>query len=264
MDVPESFAPASCKAFLWKVAAAALAISTLTYGFIDEDASFYMAYLTNWALAMSCCYFVMSILNTVLASRTPQPDHTVGWRIMLTWILFTIAAHTEVVVVILYWPLIYDDTSDLDYVNIMSHGGVLLLVLIDGFFVNRIPMRWMHWYGMVLPFDALYIIWSVIHSYTDIGNPDNQDNDPTTNDDAIYQDVLEWQDDWRKALFWSVMTMFVLGPAVFLFLWLVSFYGWPLCCGKDKRKYIDSFRDETDDRPTVNDVEEGSIFAKWW
>jgi hypothetical protein len=261
LDIPESFAPGSCTVFFWKVLYSGACIGTLVWAMIDSTPYFYFAYLTSWGVLWCCLYSLMSVLNTVMAARTPQPaaDRSVGLRIRLTWILFSLASHTSSVATLLYWPLVFDpSTTDVTYLHMAPHGILFLLTCFDGFYVNRIPLRWMFWYGFLLPFDILYIIWSVIHDLLDLGNPDYSDNDPTTNDDALYVGVLEWNYDWQKALIWSIVTVFVVGPIMYGILWTIS----TGCCCKDTRKYIDSV-DPTDDRPTVDDVEEGSIFAKW-
>ena len=54
------------------------------------------------------------------------------------------------------------------------------------------------------------------------------------------------------------MLTFVGIPILFSILWVLA----NGCCGRDRRKYVDSV-DERDVRPTVDDVEEGYIFAKW-
>ena len=259
LDIPESFAPASCYAFLWKLFATAGAILTLTWGLVRSDhPNFYFAYLTTWGVSFVVIYMVFSIFNTVFAARTPQPEVSVGWRIRATWFMGTLGTHMTVITCLLYWLLIYDpEKHDIHPVTVLDHGGVLVLIGIDTMFVNRIPFRWQHYYGIIVV-DLCFVIWSLIHAYgTDIGNPNNSDNDPETNDDAIYQGVLEWEDDWVKALTYCIVITFVVGPLVMLLLWCLSN---GIC--NDRRRYVDSV-DERDQRPTVNDVEEGSIFAKW-
>lgn len=260
LDVPESFAPASCYAFLYKLLSASVALLTIAWCFNDSEASFYLAYFTSWGVVFVCIYFLFSVFNTILASRTPQPPETVGFRIRFTWFFFELATHTSLMATTFYWPLVFDPkTSELSFLTLSQHGGLLLLILIDGMLVNRIPMRLQHYYG-ILMVDVTYIAWTLIHSFvTDIGNPDKNDNDPTTNDDAIYSNVLEWNNDWKTSLFWACIVCFIFGPLAYLVLWCLS--TGCLCC-KDRRKYVDSV-DERDVRPTVDDVEEGSIFAKW-
>jgi hypothetical protein len=263
LDIPESFAPASCPAFVWKFFYCAGCIATMAYTMIEStDVAFYFAFLTNIGVLFTVLYSILSVLNTILASRTgqPSPDQPVGLRIRLTWILFTDAAHFSFVATLLFWPLVFDPgNTDVTYETVGPHGVLFILTCIDGFYVNRIPFRLMHWYGFVLPLDLAYLVWTILQSFLGIKNPE-QDNDPTTNDDAIYT-VLDWKHDWQTALFWSLMTLFVIGPILFILLWLVS-TGSCCCCKKDPRKYVDSV-DPTDTRPTVDDVEEGSIFAHW-
>jgi len=210
-----------------------------------------------WGVCFVNIYFYFSLLNTVLAARTPQPPHTVGWRIRFTWFFGALGTHFTFVATCLYWFLIWKPENGVTFVRVSEHGGLLLLVLIDAMIVNRVPYRMQHYFGL-LAVEVLYIIWTVIHGFaTDIGNPNRSDNDPETNDDAIYANVLEWENDWQKALLYSCMTVFVLGPILYTIMWSLSN---GVC--KDRRKYVDSV-DERDHRPTVDDVEEGSVFAKW-
>ena len=180
----------------------------------------------------------MNFLNCLLSSKTTQTER-VSWRIYITWILFIIGIHTTSVATLLYWPLIYDpETTVIYFSTIMGHGGLFVLLLIDGLFVNRIPVRIYHWFVLILPFDILYIIWSLIHDFaTNTGNPDNNDNDPSTNDDAIYQGVLEWNSNWQKALIWSIVCIFGLGIVMFLIIWTI---GNNLCCGDRLRYYYNT------------------------
>ena len=83
----------------------------------------------------------------------------------------------------------------MEYQDIAVHGIVFVVVSVEGFRMNRIPLRWMHlWLCWALT--LAYIIWSIIHGplVLDLGNPNEEDNDPNTNVDAIYAD-LSWADD---------------------------------------------------------------------
>ena len=267
VDIPESFSPASCYAFAWKLAATALTIATLAMTWIDTDnPEFYLAYLTYWGLLISALYLLCSTYNTVMASRTPQPPVAAGFIIRTTWVLATMATHTEACASILWWVLIYDaGVTEITFYNITPHLIIALVVWFDAFVVNRIPMRWMMWFGFILPLDISWIAWSVIQSYAGIGNPDNADVQGAVddaNDDAIYA-ALAWKDEWLKSLIISLIAVFGLGSVIFMLMWLCSLYMIPCACYKDKRKYMDSYRDQEDPRPTVDDVEEGSIFARW-
>jgi hypothetical protein len=256
-NIPETFAPASGYAFLCKVTFLSICVLTLIWCNIHGgDPGFYFAYFTNWGVLWCNVYACMSLLNTVLASRTEQPaaDKPVGCRIRLTWILLTAAAHNTAMASILFWPVVFDRENHTTYATVAPHGFLTLLVMADGSYVNRIPLRWMHYFGVALPIALLFTLWSYLHDVLKIGNPDNNDSDPTTNDDAIYENVLEWNHHWTTALTCTVVAMFFLGPIVFGLLWLLST---GCCCCNDTRRYVDDV-DPTDDRPTVYDVEEGS------
>jgi hypothetical protein len=262
IDIPESFAPPSCYAFIWKLASMGLITATLVLTWLDtSNPQFYLAFLTYWALLLSTLYSWFSLYNTVMAARTPQPSVSPGIVIRTTWALFILAAHTDACASILFWVLIYKPgVTQLTYYNLTPHVVTALVVWFDGFVVNRIPVRWMMWYGLVLPLDLLYTAWNVVQSYSGIGNPDT--NNTSGNDDAIYS-ALAWKDGWIRCLITILLVLFVMGPIVFLLMWLCSLYTVPCVCYKDKRKYMDSFKDQEDLRPTVDDVEEGSIFARW-
>jgi hypothetical protein len=270
IDIPESFAPATCYALLYKLFYCTLCVGTIVYTMIqyEYNKGFYFAFLTYWGAIFCCFYSILSLLNTIFASRTgqPNPDGTVSCRIRTTWILFALGAQTSFVTMILFWALQFDPTGTITYSTIVPHGVLFLFTVIDGIYVNRIPLRLMHWYGFILPFDIAYMVWTLIQSFFEIENPIS-DTDPTTNDDAIYAGVLEWSNDWTTALFWSLISVFVIGPILYILLWTMSFGNFCcLRCGSkattDSRKYIDSV-DPYDTRPTVADVEEGSIFAGW-
>ena len=258
LDVSESFAPASCYAFVWKLACTAIAILTLAWQFVDDYAYFVLAYFTNWGVTFVCIYFIFNVLNTVCASRTLQPttNASVGCRIRITWLMYAIGVHSTAGATLFYWVFLFDPSDpDWTFTNMSAHGGLLLLMVIDGMFVNRIPLRWQHWYAVLLV-DIAYVGWTLIHAYLDVGNPYLEDNDPATNDDAIY-DVVEWKDDFQSALIYSCINCFVLSPIIYILLWCLSN---GVCW--DRRKFVDAV-DLQDQRPTVDDVEEGSIFAKW-
>ena len=258
LDIPESFAPASCYAFIWKLLVTATAVLTLGWGINNSDSKpFYFAFLSTLGVCLVNIYFYFSLCNTIMASRTPQPTQTVGMRIRCTWLFGALGTHFTFAATCLYWFLIWDPDNGVSFTNISEHGGLLVLILVDAVVVNRIPYRMQHYVGILLV-EILYVVWTVIHSLaTDIGNPNQSDTDPETNDDAIYPDVLEWNNDWQKALIYSCSTLFGLGPILYILMWCLSN---GMC--KDRRKYVDSV-DERDQRPTVDDVEEGSVFAKW-
>jgi hypothetical protein len=258
LDIPESFAPFGTLAFLWKCFFCGTCVGTLTYEFLAaKHPEFVLAYVTDWASVTNTLYSIMSVINTIFAARTPQPPaETTGFRIRLTWVLFELAIHLGSAATLLFWKFLArpSSTEYIAYLPLADHGGLLILVLIDGFLVNRIPLRWMHYFGIILPIEALYGLWTYLHYLFQIGNPDVDDTDQ--NDDAIYPDVILWADGWQEPLVYIVIIVLGVGPVLFCLLWCVAN---GLLCGRDRRKYFDDpVLDGQDDRPTVDDVQEGT------
>jgi hypothetical protein len=82
--------------------------------------------------------------------------------------LFAAALPFQVVITILFWVLEFD--GDLNYVSFMVHGGGLILITIDGFFLSRFPLRAKQFIFFEL-LSGLYILWSVLHAFSGITLP---------------------------------------------------------------------------------------------
>ena len=223
IDIPASFSPMGVITQLAKTVTMGTGIFTLYWGLGRDLRVFWLAYLTHWALTFAILYLLLSFLNSFISVTQPPPLQTqVGFRVKLTWILFTIACNLQIVVTVAYWFVIYDGTTMSSY-SILSHGVVAVMVLIDGFIINTIPVRLRHWIEFVFPIGLLYLIWSFVHYKLSIGNPDYYDEDPDTNDDLIYG-VLNWGEEPQptQALIVSAMILFVLSPLSQILMWFIS------------------------------------------
>lgn len=223
MDVVRTFSPRPRAAYIFaKVFIAAWIVSIMASSITKAThSSFWMAYLTHWGLVVTAAYALMSVfVAAYFAMRPPEnPGAPEGGKLLLvkiTWALFAIALPGEIVITILFWVLEFDGT--VRYVSVMVHGGALVLVAIDGFLLSRIPLR-MKQFFLYESFSVIYILWSVIHAYSGIGNPYNDGVDKT--DDAIY-DSLAWKNNVANAAILSVGVVFVFNPIVFLFCRAVS------------------------------------------
>lgn len=97
--------------------------------------------------------------------------------------------------------------------------------LIDGMTMNRMPYIINHWYIFILPIHVSYVIWALIHNFTlHVVNPDLHDDDPSINDDCIYQNVLEWKNKWYVAASTSNSLIFMVDPVVLIILWYLCIY----------------------------------------
>lgn len=178
----------------------------------------YMAYFTVWGLVCSALYFITSWVNSCIPLRQNDDDITkASWRTKWTWGVFEVAAHTELMVTLLYWTLVHDsrDMPFWDAGNLLAHGGVMVLVLISGLVVNRVPVRLLHF---VFPFavDFIYLLWTFVHDKYELVEADE--------DDQIY-DVIDWNEEFRSTAVLSIVLLFLVSPLVWLVLWLASLCG---------------------------------------
>jgi len=253
--------------------------------------------MTRWGVVVSTIYFLSSIINTFLAAyysrsnknNNVQPSsrlleeesndttsHTsnsnvICLRIRLTWIMFTIAAHVEIMVTLLYWVLVYQPgVTTVRYTTISNHGIICVLVWIDGLVLNRIPIRMKHWYRMALPFELAFVLWSILHAKV------------FPNDEALYN-VLDWNESWETALMYSVISVLPLGFILYCLLWVASNYNpfhycFYSCCYSsspssssptpDRLRYMNDNKDnddiEGDNNQPINnphDLEEASVVS---
>lgn len=242
IDIPASFSPQGLFTVLWKVGVLTLNVTAfaLTYGTTNPKL-FYFAYATHWALLLSIVYSSLSVVNSVYPLSQPATSNTkVGWRCRLTWVVFLLSANSELLVSALYWTAVFVDPSmfyDGDDVppigSYLTHGGVCAAIWLDGFVISSIPIRLRHYFETTVWLNLTYLLWSYIHSgrVLGLGNPDNDedDNDPTTNDDAIY-DALVWTDNPPlNAILVSILAVLVVSPFIHILM-----YGWSKC----GRRYI--------------------------
>ena len=129
-----------------------------------------------------------------------------------------------------------------------------MVALFDGFVVNRIPIRFHHWWRAVLPIDIAYPAWTIIHSVLDVGNPNESDNDPTTNDDALYS-AVDWKDEAVQTGIFIAINILVIGPIIQLILFVLSLYS--PCC-RVSRRYLEGENDK-ESRGAIHDDEEFAV-----
>eukprot|EP00541_Cyclophora_tenuis_P018914 CAMPEP_0116562768 /NCGR_PEP_ID=MMETSP0397-20121206/12352_1 /TAXON_ID=216820 /ORGANISM="Cyclophora tenuis, Strain ECT3854" /LENGTH=158 /DNA_ID=CAMNT_0004089119 /DNA_START=270 /DNA_END=746 /DNA_ORIENTATION=+ len=134
----------------------------------------------------------------------------------------------------------------LTYLDVMKHGILFLVVLIDGAVISYIPVRFRSIWPLIL-FNLCYLTFNVIHSFTSIGNPTSTDNDPTTDDDAIYA-VLNWNKRPYTAAFWAVASNVIIFPLMFFIVWAFSTLGGGCRFDASRRRYTTGEIDSKDDR----------------
>ena len=234
LDVEKTFA------YLTRVSLGFKVVSHLLFNFvfvytlwIDDHRGIYFGKLTYWALTLCVVYSWMSLANTALGVTQPKRcADNVQFRVGVQWFLFHAAAHLSLLVTFLWWVVEFESgETTFNFKNLSTHGGTCLVLLFEGFVVNRIPIRWFFWWGAVLPINLAYFGWTVLHAKSDIGNPSRNDSD-------LLYDTIDWEDDAWGALQTFLVSILLVGPFLQTLLYAMSLHGWPVCCGKLIRRYV--------------------------
>lgn len=88
------------------------------------------------------------------------------------------------------------------------NGTGIVILLIDGILVNRMPLRMKQFY-LYQAFVALYFVWSVAFAFSGLANPYNEDK-------TIYS-WLDWKTDTASAIMLALFVLIIVNPAVFVF-----------------------------------------------
>lgn len=199
-----------------------------------EPKVFWLAYLTHWGLLLTVLYQTLSFLRAIL----PVSQEPVKFLTRFAWGTFTTAANVEVIITLLYWTLDYKG-GPVSYLNIMRHGIFMLEIWIDGFIINRIPIR-LKQVLWVYILSAAYLTWTGIQAASGIGNPNRNDSNPATDDDAIYG-VMNWTKRPAAAAVVTILILVIGIPILILATWYVS-----TIIG---RRYIENDDDDDNDNP---------------
>jgi hypothetical protein len=222
-----------------------IVFATLSLNLFVNLRVFWLAYLTNWSVTISTVYLLFSFFNSLLPVSGPPAGQTrVNPRVKATWIIFTVSANIGLLVTIVFWFIIYNGTVDKSTFEkslVFPHGILTLAVLIDGFGINVIPIRLRHYLELVVPFELSYMLWSYLHGVCDIGNPDENDQDPETNDDLIYG-VLDWKNNTKATALNAVLLIFILSPILQIVLWVISGFRrrYKNTTGSDVMSYVET------------------------
>jgi hypothetical protein len=135
-----------------------------------------------------------------------------GVLIKSTWALFAIAAPPELYITILYYVLEFQ--GKFNYSDLMFHGIAIILIMVDGFILSRIPLR-MKQFVLFESFMAVYLLWTIAHAYSIIGNPFANGEMTTQDDDAIYSS-LAWKNQTTQASIFVAVVLIVVNPIIFV------------------------------------------------
>ena len=212
LDLEESFAANGSKYVIaLKVVIWALIVQTLVWTWLESAyPGFYLAYLTNWGLVTATIYQTISVLISLGRD---------GLGMLKTaWALFPLVANSQLLIVIVYWVILFDDQG-VTYLNVMKHGVVFLIIFLDGLVLSRVPVRLKHVVFTFL-YAGTYIAWSAIHAFVLGENPYKDDED----DDAIYS-FIKWNTEPASTAIFLAILWFGVVPLFHVIIWGLSLCG---------------------------------------
>mmetsp|Transcript_32507 Transcript_32507/g.78903 ORF Transcript_32507/g.78903 Transcript_32507/m.78903 type:complete len:291 (+) Transcript_32507:193-1065(+) len=177
---------------------------------------FLLAYLTIWGAFFSICYLLGSLLLTICSPSSlanTQPNRLVKF----TWMLYSVSSTLECFTTVLYWAGRPADMGPITLGDVTMHCVVLAILLVQGFLVDRIPLRLKHT-GPTILVSLFYTAWLVLQNVVFQYNPEDDDDD-----DAIY-DAIRWREDTILALILSLVALVSLLFFAIL-LWALSLPG---------------------------------------
>ena len=241
LDIQESLAPRP----KWPIAPVKLAIIVWAFlilvdGVIDTyPRSFYLATFDHWSLVASILYLASSFLCNLLRppSRTKGSEAAeesylpTVWH-KITWGLFAIAAPSQILSSLIFWIIEFQPYGDSMQIGFARHVSIWILLLIEGFVINRMPLRVNHqWFFFA--FIYMFLFWSLIHSYTKIGNPSFGNNKY----DALYP-FLHWNKHPVMSVLYCLISMFIVAPVMYWFVWMLSLFACPATFSGMNRRYL--------------------------
>lgn len=252
---PRTFGPSGGLVIAGKTVLMGWAISLLAMDMLKQDfQTLYFAYLTNATLLLSCLYLSLSWFLTVLDTAMPSVHASVGITTLhkITWALYAVSAPAQIVLATAYWGMEWDGSLNpvMDYRNLMIHGGVLFILLLEGQAINRVPLRLRH-FGVFFAYMLAYLTWTIVHAFMlQWGDPNSED------DDAIYN-LLHWTTDPTQTAEQAAIFLLVLAPLSFMMV-----YGMSLpCCAYNNRRYLNGSESagSGDDETVTSYVEMGNV-----
>lgn len=93
-------------------------------------------------------------------------------------------------------------------------SNISLTCTIIGIILSRIPLR-VRQFVLLETFFAVYLLWTVIHACTRIGNPDRDDGD------SIYHS-LKWKSNTVRSVILACCVLLVVNPLAFLICRAIS------------------------------------------
>ena len=206
--------------------------------FIPISGGFYFIFLTNWTLLLETMTLVMLFASTLWGYLTP-PDEPKSAPLFVkcTMSFWYIIQPMSLIATILYWTIVnefWDHPYPIGFASYWAHllnWMVLIVILV----VSRLPFSLKNGIWSLI-FTFIYMLWTVIHYFLEIGQGDPCDdyNDRPINECPIYNAV-----DWNEP---ALAILHLAGAFVTLVLVLLYYVGLVRCRGRGdlaRRKWMD-------------------------
>ncbi len=175
---------------LWKIVAAAYTVAGFVWDLVVykhpyDEMFIYVTHCTRlfdiFYLVTSCYVAVKSLKHNVQQSHFCDERGRPHWFILCVWILHDIVLVCAPAVTLLFFALVYQKGQDME---VNAHILTTVAILPDWFF-SQFPCRLLHVYVCVT-YAMVYIVFSIIHYATNIGN--------TVNGTRYIYPALDWGD----------------------------------------------------------------------
>lgn len=224
-----------------------LAIKLLLMGFVAGSYVYlwviypypywFMAYLSYWTMFYAAVYLGLSFVTSLPIHS--QSQRRQGFLIKATWIMYLVAAVHGIMVVILFWATEYNPSKTIRYSTVAAHGVSFAMVVLDGAWINKVPVRLCH---CIFPFlmGCLFVSWSLIQGLVPIDNPNKNEG----TDESLYS-ILNWEEKPVASAIVSVIVLFGTFPCFTLLFWGLSLWN---------RRYVEeSSKTTTKDENTMSE-----------
>jgi len=202
---------------------------------------FFPAFLTSWGNFFAILYQSGSLLLTTKpcslfnsnAANDNDNEISVTRLVKFTWVCFPLSSVIGCLSTALYWtyrPMMNLGSNSIVLSDVTAHGGVLIILLLQGLLLDRVPIRLKH-SAFIGIFFVLYKAWLVIQNNVIEYNPFDDDDD-----DALY-DAFGWKKDVGTAVSNTLITAFLIVPFFIILLWGLSLPG---------RRYLETSDKEND------------------
>ena len=208
--------------------------------FIPTFGGFYFIYLTNWTLLLETMTLVMLFASTFWGYLTPPDEQkSAPLFVKYTMSFWYIIQPMSLIVTILYWTTVNEfwDPYPIVFASYWAHllNWMVLIVLL---LVSRLPFSLKNGIWPLI-YTFIYMLWTIIHYFLEIGRGVPCDDYFSDNECPIYNAF-----DWNEP---ALALVYLAGAFVALVVVLLYYVGLVRC--------RDRFGSRTAARQTATDVE---------